>query len=489
MPVNPGASLSPSEARHLLRRAGFGPDQRTFDLIENLTRGTAADYLLNFKPKAFKPGGNDFQRIHDKWIKFILKSKAPLQAKLALFWHDHFSVGFAKVQSTYHMARYIATLHLYAKGNFKDFVKTMNRTAAMMEFLDTVRNDAEIPNENYGRELLELFTLGVKDYATPTQNNYTQDDIVQIARAFTGWRYDDRSRAYLDDSAHDFVADFPGRGPKTIFQSTGGFGAAGRAFDDQGEGAQEIDRVVDILFDHTDSTGKNTVARRTAYRLCEYLAHPSPDLIGFVDDVVTDSGFATTWDIGALVRSILCHDDFYLTAAADYSATGKKSVKWPIDYVVSTLRLLKMKPKGRYYQIEGGSYSSTIDHLSNMGQTIGDPPSVFGWDWEGGWVSSATLLARYTFARDLIAWRGGSGFRPDKLMSLGLTDPDAIIDAAAAVLGVQDHLPPEDKTALHAYLTDGGANPTLDLFDYDIRNTKLHGLFALIMQSPAYQLH
>jgi hypothetical protein len=62
-------------------------------------------------------------------------------------------------------------------------------------------------------------------------------------------------------------------------------------------------------------------------------------------------------------------------------------------------------------------------------------------------------------------------------------------DAAAAVLGVQDHLRPEDKTALHDYLTDGGANPTLDLFDYDIRNTKLHGLFALIMQSPAYQLH
>jgi hypothetical protein len=150
-----------------------------------------------------------------------------------------------------------------------------------------------------------------------------------------------------------------------------------------------------------------------------------------------------------------------------------------------------MKPKGRYYQILGGSYSALIDHLGNMGQTIGDPPSVFGWDWEGGWVSSATLLARFTFARDLVAWRGGGGFRPDKLMvgGLGLTDPDAIIDAAAAVLGVQDHLRSEDKTALRTYLTDGGANPTLDLFDYDVRNTKLHGLFALIMQSPAYQLH
>jgi hypothetical protein len=100
----------------------------------------------------------------------------------------------------------------------------------------------------------------------------------------------------------------------------------------------EIDRVVDILFDHDGLDGKNTVARRTAYRLCEFLAHASPDLTNFVDQVVTDSGFATTWDIAALVRSILCHDDFYLTAAADYSAAGRKSVKWPIDYVaVSTL--------------------------------------------------------------------------------------------------------------------------------------------------------
>ena len=74
-------------------------------------------------------------------------------------------------------------------------------------------------------------------------------------------------------------------------------------------------------------------------------------------------------------------------------------------------------------------------------------------------------------------------------MDIGLTDPDAIIDAAAVVLGVQDHLKTADKTALRDYLTDDGANPTLDLFDYDTRNLKLHGLFALIMQSPAYQLH
>jgi uncharacterized protein (DUF1800 family) len=490
--VNPDAPLQDYQARHLLRRTGFGPLPKDFQNIQGRTRGEAADFVLDFRAKPFKPGGRDFERMHNKWFKFILKSKTPLLSKLALFWHDHFSVGFTKVQDVKLMAGYVQVLHTYANGNFKDFVKAMNKNPAMMEYLDTVRNDDDVPNENCARELQELFTLGVKDLATPPQNNYTQADIVQIARAFTGWRYDDHGNAFLDERTHDFESDFPERGPKVIYQSTGGFGAAGRDFSDQGEGAGEIDRVIDIIFDHVDSTGKNTVARRTAYRLCEYFAHASPDITQFVDDVVAYSSFDTTFEIAPLLRAIFCHDNFYLTAEgpASYTATGKKSVKWPIDYVASTLRLLQMKPKGKFYQIRGGSFSSVLDHLTGMGQVIGDPPSVFGWDWEAGWVSSATLLARFNFARDITSARdGGGSFRPEKLVDLSLSDPDDIIDAAAAVLGLQDHLKDADKINLRVYLTNNGADPTLDLNDFDTRNEKLNGLFALLMESPAYQLH
>ncbi len=494
MPVNPGATLTDADRRHLLRRAGLGPVPKEFHTLTKVgTRGEAADVLLNFPGKPFKPGGKDFERMHNKWFKFILKTKTPLHSKLVLFWHDHFATGFSKVLDTKLMAKHIQLLHTHAKGNLRTFLKAMNKDAAMMEWLDTVRNRKAIPNENYGRELLELFTVGVMDLAPTPQPNYTQDDIVQIARAFTGWRYDDANgQPFLNDGQHDYTDDFPGRGPKVIFQTTGGFGPGGRAFDDQGEGAQEIDRVIDHILDHTDSTGKNTVARRTAYRLCEYLAHPNPAVTTFVDQVVTDSGFASSWDIGALVRSILCHDDFFLTAAgeASYTASGKKSVKWPVDYVASSLRLLGMKPKGKFYQILGGSERSVLDHLADMGQILADPPSVFGWDWESGWVSSASMLARFNLARDLTSARdGGGSFKPEKLIDLGLTDPTAIVDAVAAVLGLQDHLKAADKADLVVYLTNNGANPTLDLFDYDTRNVKLHGLFALMMQSPAYQLH
>ena len=388
------------------------------------------------------------------------------------------------------MAEQVKLLYTFCKGNFKDFVKAMNKNVAMMEFLDTVRNDKEIPNENYAREVEELFTLGVEDsFGVP---NYAQDDIVQIARAFTGWNYDRRGDAYLDENHHDFMADWPARGPKVIYQTVGGFGAAGRSFTTGGEGAGEIDAVVDIIFDHTDSGGGSTVGRRTARRLLEYLAHPNPSL-SLIDAVLAASGFATTWNISALVRAILVHDGFYESAApAPYGPTTKKSVRWPVDYVLTTLRLLKMKPKSKSMYIDGGSYRNVYDHLTNMGQTLLNPPSVFGWDWETSWISSATLLARFTFARDLVAARGSgsSSFHADKVMNVGLTSPGAIVDAVTGLFGVTNQFTAGERQALIDYLTDSGAVTSLDIKnDEHDREVKLHGLFALVMQSPQYNLH
>jgi uncharacterized protein (DUF1800 family) len=356
-----------------------------------------------------------------------------------------------------------------------------------MEYLDTVRNHAEIPNENYARELQELFTLGVKDSAGV--DNYVQADVAQIARAFTGWDYD--KVAFFKDYDHDYEADYPARGAKVIFQSTGGFGPGGRNFAVEAgeEGPNEIDAVVDIIFEHEDSQGKNTVARRTARRLIEYFAHANPSL-AFIDDVVTASSFGQDFELTPLLHEIFVHDDFYLTAVPPIGAGTPKSVRWPIDFVVSSLRLLRMKPKGKYQYIDGGSYTRVFDQLSNMGQLIFDPPSVFGWDWETAWVSSSTMLARYGFARDLTAAHAGgsTAFRPDKFIDLDLTDPNDILTAVTDALGVTGDLSLAEETALVDYLTDNGANPSIDLFDYDVRHSKLHGLFALVMQTPAYQL-
>ena len=165
MPTNPNAVLSPAQARHLLRRTGFGaPADKLQTLLSRYrTRGVAADWLLDFKPATFKPRGKNIDAVHDKWIKYMITAPQPLQEKLVLFWHDHFATSNDKVENPPLMASQNQLLRQSCTGNFKDLVKAINRDAAMMEYLDTVRNRKRQPNENYARELQELFTLGVTD--------------------------------------------------------------------------------------------------------------------------------------------------------------------------------------------------------------------------------------------------------------------------------------------------------------------------------------
>jgi len=258
-----------------------------------------------------------------------------------------------------------------------------------------------------------------------------------------------------------------------------------------GEGAVEIDYVIDILLAHRDSQGQSTVGRRITRRLFEFFAYDAPST-ALVDDLLATSGFAVSWDLGALVRTILVHDAFYATAVAPSMPGAVKSVKWPIDYVVSTLRLLGIKPKRqRWVGLALEDSDSLRSYLDDMGQRLFDPPSVFGWDWEAAWISSATLLARFGFARDLAAARGKGkqSFHPEKLMPMTLQSPGEVLNAASDVLGLGDQLSTQERNMLLDYLTDGGALPALDLNDLEVRGRKLNGLFALLLQSPAYQLH
>lgn len=484
--------LTLAHARHLLRRTGFGATAAEAQslLDANATRGGAADALLDFKPSRFRPGGRYIEDVHNKWIKYMTKTRLQLQEKLVLFWHDHFAASYDKVEDIDLMRNQNRLFRLNCKGDFSVLVKAVNKDAAMMEFLDTVRNRRNEPNENYGRELQELFTLGVADLLG--NPNYDQEDVFQIARAFTGWDYDDKGNAEFHDSRHDYENDYPERGPKRIFATKGNFGASGASYTTNGEGEAEIDTVIDVILQHRYGPGlRNTVADHIAYKLITYFAHPSPSL-SFVADVVDASGFAGGWDVAALLKQIFVHDDFYLSAGAANGSTPK-SVKWPVDYVVSALRLLHMKLKGKYQETQGGSYATARDHLTNMGQILFEPPSVFGWDWELAWMSSSALLARYGFARDLIASRdgGSSSFRPEKVLAAAdfdLTDAGAIVDAVAAALGVDILDPSSERTALIAYLTDNSPGTPVNLHDEDTVERKLHGLFGLVLQSPAFQL-
>jgi uncharacterized protein (DUF1800 family) len=493
-----GTTLDDAAARHLLRRTGFGAHATDVTDLTGLTRGEAADRLLAFRPKGFKPSGSDIERARSKWIKYMVKAHAPLQEKLVLFWHDHFATGYSKVQDVKLMALQNKTIRLNCKGDMRVLVKAINKDAAMIEWLDTRRNHKEVPNENYGRELQELFTLGVNDLRG--NPNYAQADVAQIARAFTGWSFSDGGQASFDPGDHDTNAEFSGRrGPKVLYGSPAAYAPNGKlggftgpqAFDAP-EGETEIDQVTDIIFRHTDSDGANTVARRTTRRLLEFFCHggwanPSNAQIQIIDDLIATAGFDVTFDLNALLRAIFTDDAFYETQPAPGALpTPPKSVKWPIDFLVTTLRLTGIKTRGSDLVVQGGDFGALRDYLESMGQVLLDPPSVFGWDWEQSWISSATLLARYRFARDLMMSRGR--FKASKIMDVTLTAAPAIVDAVLELLGVADQTSTVERNVFITYL--GGPSATLDLInDYDAFNEKLCGLFALVIQSPVYQTH
>jgi uncharacterized protein (DUF1800 family) len=276
---------------------------------------------------------------------------------------------------------------------------------------------------------------------------------VQIARAFTGWRIDEEmGLAYLKEGQHDYMSNFPSRGPKVLFDNAYGFPLGGASFTTGGEGENEIDEVIDILFAHTDSDGQNTVARRIVNRLIEFFCYANPDKT-IVDDIIANSAFDTTWNIEQVVREIIVHDVFYETMAP--------------------------APEFRTMQ----------EHGLNMGQLIGEPPSVFGWNLEEGWISSSTLLARYEFARDLINARTKGRFKAKRVVDTDLTDPGEIADAVTDALGVTTQFTAAERAELIDYLTDEGSVSSLDLDNEDVLNTKLHGAFSLVMESAAFQLH
>jgi uncharacterized protein (DUF1800 family) len=512
--------LTADDARHLLRRAGFGGPPIRWNVYTNRTRGEAADLLLRFRSVKLKAPGRDIYQMRNWWFRYMQFTGLPMQEKMVLFWHDHFATGYDKVQNHTLMGEQQGTFRLYGKGNFKAFVKAINLDPAMMDYLDTIRNRKTQPNENYARELMELFTLGVKDLTPAAADNYTQEDITQIARAFTGWTFNSTTlERTLLTSRHDFQYPpsytGPDRGPKVVFKGRPEFppgpglpdGGLSFAANSSEEGASEIDRVIDIIFQHRDSEGKSTVARYITHKLFTYFCHATPSL-AVIDELIATSNFdgstdpATAWELKPLLRAILCHDEFYATAApAPFDANTKKSVKWPIHYVIEALRLTGVRPDGRYYYIHGGSGTNVHDALDNMGQLLFEPPSVFGWDWELGWLSSSTMLARYNFARDITAARerGAYGFHPEYIRVnrttklIDLTDPAAIRDGVTDYLGITNQLTDADKAALLAYLQDDGNGPpgytSLDLYDEYIRNTKLHGLFGMLLQSPAFQLY
>lgn len=372
-PTNPWDDV---KIAHLYRRATGGATAAQIErgrtipstqLVRELLDGGPGQAKFDSEVAAVREGvmtSNDPQQLKGLWIYRMLHSPHPLEERMTLFWHNHFSTSNAKVNDLRLMQQQNDTLRQHALGHFDDMLQAMTRDPAMLIWLDSASNRRGKPNENYGRELFELFSLGV--------GHYTEQDIQQSSRALTGWSVRD-GRAHFDTAEHD-------TGSKTVLGQTGNFGSGD---------------IVRICLAQP-ACAEFIVQKLFRYLVSETIALPTEYVAPLAD------GFRTrNYDISWLVERLLSSWVFFSPAAI-----GQR-VKSPVDYVVGTVKSLD----GAVSPIKLAGF------CDQLGQALFYPPSVKGWEGGERWISSTGLLFRQNLAFELTRGTGlGSRSDPARLL-------------------------------------------------------------------------
>jgi uncharacterized protein (DUF1800 family) len=390
-------------ARHLLDRAGFGASDREIREYAALDRAQAVDRLLagtrreavtpppEFVRAPFTPPPRlrelsaderkAFQRrlvlegleLRAWWLGEMLATTSPLTERMTLFWHNHFATSQQKVKLGQLMYRQNALLRREALGNFGTLLHAVAKDPAMLVYLDNARSRREAPNENFAREVMELFTLGV--------GHYGEKDVKEAARAFTGWSLD------RDTGAYRYRPFFHDGGEKTVL------GVSGRLDGDQ---------VLDILLARPET------ARLIARKLWLEFVSPAPDEA--VVERWAEVFRGAHYEIKPLIRAILLSDAFW---APQNRATLVKS---PVDLVAGTLRTFGIRPD---------DLRPAAVACAAFGQNLFSPPNVKGWPGGDAWIDSATLLGRKQFVERV--FRGS-----ERMSAMAATEGEATMEPAAA---------------------------------------------------------
>jgi hypothetical protein len=432
-------------AAHLYRRAAFGPGRA--DLAEALRLGPekTLDLLLGGRPRADElvetlvDGGRvaadrddravlgDGAQTRGWWLSCMLQGGHPLREKLTLFWHNHFATSVVKVQSAALMFRQNCLLRRHALGRFGPLLQAISRDGAMLLWLDSNSNVKAHPNENYAREVMELFSLGV--------GNYTEKDVREAARAFTGWHTNGDDYAFRP-KFHDF-------GDKTVLRQTGNWNG---------------DDVVRILLEQP------AAARFLVRKLYRFLIAEAPEPPDALLEPLYVSFRRSNYDIAGLVRTMLSSRLFY----SDHAF--RRRVKGPVEFVLGAVRAV----------YRGGGASGTDDPplppqvlvpwIDAMGQQLFAPPNVKGWPGGPSWLNTSTVLERNNFAGALALgtlWvypaAGGApedrepprAFDPARLLDEeGVSRPEDVVRVLLD-LYLPGGAPEEARAKLVAFLADG----------------------------------
>ncbi len=370
---------------HLLRRAGFGADPAEIERYAGKSYDDIVDDLVN--PQRFSEVEDDLlSRFYPhlaankdngavwngRWMFRIVNTERPLEEKMALFWHGILATGWTKSEHTPSMVNHVQMLRDNGLANFRTILLELSRDPAMIFWLDNNENHGAAINENYGREILELFSMGI--------GNYTEDDIKNAARAFTGWTF--KQPLPLYPFGH-FEAEFTYReddhdaGEKEFLGYRGNF---------------DGEAIIDII------PRQEATARFIARHLYTFFVADEPQVPAWSIQPPNDPDAIQTlvdaWmDSDADIRhvmTVLLKSDFFKNARM-------KRVKSPTEFVSNVLKI-----SGDYREIDVGleSFQGT---LVAMGQTLMDPPSVEGWHTGKEWIDGGTLTERVNFAINTLA--------------------------------------------------------------------------------------
>ena len=474
---------------HLLRRTGCGARQDELDVYRAQSFNGALTRLLDYEripddvdAKIGQPGyvgvttrgqfspNSVITDARQRWLFRLVHTDRPLQEKMTLFWHNHFATGYSKIAGivgTAEATRYMASkasedpvqvrgqIELFrdmALGNFRDLLIAVAKDTAMLFWLDGYLNTRTRPQENFGREIMELFTMGV--------GNYTEPDVYAAARVFSGWNLTRPGSAADNSQRYQFVYnanqhDVAAKTFSFAIYADGGKTIPGRAAAD---GLQDGLDLIEALVRNPETP------RYLGRKLYRFFVSEVGDIPEPFLDQISSAYFRSGYEMKAVMRAVLTSPEF---GDRDNMFTR---YSWPVEFVVRALKDIGWN---------GFSVDTALTPLGNMGQNLFDPPDVAGWDLGKSWFSTGSMLARMNFVSTLAA---NQRFNLAAAARDSASTPDALLTFVLEGLKTPVH-DPVVTGAFADYLRATGAwtGSAAQL------QQKVPGLVHLVASTPEYQ--
>ena len=460
---------------HLMRRAGFGATRNELEgyledgyeaTVDNLLDPGESGHMPDDIIRRYHVDQSELRQLDGAgayWLYRMLTTSNPLEEKLALFWHGLFATGYAKLNQARALLNQIEMFRHYGFGSFRDLLVELSRDPAMILWLDNNENHKEAINENYGRELLELFSMGI--------GNYSEDDIKECAKAFTGWTLGNAEymsvRASKDSIwpygriawHYEYRADDHDGGEKKFLGKVGNFNG---------------EDIVDII------VTQEATARFLSTRLFQYFASDEVDSDGeLVISGMMEAYFQSGYKVSAVLRSLF-NSDYFKSDKCMYSR-----VKGPVESVVGTVRLA-----GAYQEPTLDVHSLWAQTMF-MGQGLLAPPTVEGWHEGVEWIDSGSLVERINFAAKELSDPTKDGvkdiIRRVTSNQKDLSDPEKLVDSCLDYMG-PIQVQPDTREGLIEFAESQGAVQIQNGQPDENASIQVARLIGMIASTREYQL-